>query len=98
MKKLMTSEDERKVKELIDEGKTAVEISRELDINYNSIYYFVKKAGYNRLHKYSKEEVRYLIENYHRKTAREIANNLGIPVASIYNKARHLGLARFSKE
>lgn len=98
MKKLMTSEDERKVEDLIKTGKTAVEISRELDINYNSIYYFVKKSGYNRLHKYSKEETRYLIENYHRKNAREIAKDLGIPVGSIYNKARHLGLARFSKE
>lgn len=98
MKKLMTSEDEKKVEDLVKTGKTAKEISRELDINYNAIYYFVKKNGYNRLHQYTKEEIRYLIENYHKKTSREIAKDLDVPISSVYNKARHLGLARFGKK
>lgn len=95
MKKLMTSDDEKKVTELINTGKSPVEVSRELNINYPSVYYFVKKTGiYKRCHKYTKEEVRFIIENYRNMPADKISDNLKIPIVSIYNKARSLGLTK----
>lgn len=98
MKKMMTSEDENKVKELIGKGMTATYISKHLSLPYNVVYYYVKKSGYYRCHRYTKEETRFLIENYSNKNADEISRALNIPVESIYNKARSLKLSRFPKE
>ena len=95
----MTSEDEEKVKALIQNGKTATEVSSELNINYNSVYYFLSKSGiYKRCHKYTDADVRFIKDNYMSMSIRDISYLLNIPVQSIYNKARNLGLIKYNKK
>ena len=99
MKKLMTSDDEKKVKELITAGKKPVEISRELGFPYPVIYYYVKKnCIYKRCHKFTDKEVRYLMENYSTMSVAEMSKALDIPVESLYNKARGLDIAKFRRK
>ena len=96
MKKQLTREDEIKVDELIMDGKHPIEISRRLNINYNSVYYYAKKnCSYKKSHKYTDDEIQYIKENYKTTTIDKISEKLGVPISSIYNKARSLGIRRF---
>lgn len=95
MKKLITSDDEKKINELVKTGKKPREISVLLNLNYNSVNYYVVKNRERLNHKYTDEEIAYLKDNYNKMSVKELSVKLKIPVGSIYNKARWLRLARF---
>ena len=95
MKKLITSDDEKKINELVKTGKKPREISILLNLNYNSVNYYVVKNREKLNHKYTEDEICFLKDNYSKMSAKELSMRLKIPISSIYNKARWLKLARF---
>lgn len=59
---------------------------------------YFKKTGVGRPPKlWAEEEMKYLRENYNKKTALEIALNLGRSWSSIMHKVNRLGLQKYNK-
>lgn len=98
MKKLLNDETEKEVIDMLNKGVKCTVISRTLDVPYNAVYYISTKLNCKRLHKYNDEEVEYLREYYGKISACKIAKKLNIPISSVYNKARHLGLYKFRRK
>lgn len=73
------------VSKLSDEGLTAKQISKKLDIPLNRVYYLLRKANTNfnnRKRKYNYEEVRKLKNDG--LSVKEISDKLDIPTRTVY--------------
>ena len=98
MRKLLSENEENVVVEMLKKGVRCTDVSKTLGVSYNAVYYISTKINCKRLHRYSNAEIEYLKENYGIIPAIKIANYLNVPICSVYNKARNLGLHKFKRK
>ncbi|MCJ7804465.1 hypothetical protein MUP35_01895 [Patescibacteria group bacterium] len=82
-KKILKKEE---IIKLLKEGKQGAEISRLLKVNVDYVSHIKSINNIPTTLKWTPEKEEYLINNYKRGRAKEIANKLGLTLPSIYTK------------
>lgn len=91
--KALTTKDLEYIKvHLLD--MTIGEIAKALGRHYYTIYNISKSIGIERKHVFTPEEDNFIRKNYSKHRVDYIAGHIGVPVMSIYNRARFLGLKK----
>jgi hypothetical protein len=82
-------------KKKIDEGKSLVDIAKELNLKYRQVEYISKRYMNNKpIKKFSFEDVLFIENNYRHMTAKQIANKLNRNYKSVEQKILRLGLTK----
>ncbi|MCL2591482.1 MAG: hypothetical protein FWD67_11595 [Betaproteobacteria bacterium] len=80
---------------------TAKQLMKTLGFPLNTIYINVRKLGLNKKElglakTWSKDDLKYLIDNYKTKPCSILADHFSVSEGTIYRKARELGLRKFN--
>jgi|GEM_PF-6868732 len=80
---------------------TAKQLMKTLGFPLNTIYINVRKLGLNKKEQglgktWSKDDLKYLIDNYKTKPCSILANHFSVSEGTIYRKVRELGLRKFN--
>ena len=82
-------------KKKIDEGKSLVEIAKELNLKYRQVEYISRQYMNNKpIKKFTFKEVDFIENNYKNMTARQIAEKLNRNHKSVEQKILRLGLTK----
>lgn len=82
-------------KKKIDEGKSLVEIAKELNLKYRQVEYISRQYMNNKpIKKFTFKEVDFIENNYKNMTARQIAEKLNRNHKSVEQKILRLGLIK----
>lgn len=76
---------------------TVKEIAEALGRDYWTVHKYKKMFGAQTNHKYTTSEDMYIRRVYGKTKTEYIANKIGVPVMSVYNRAKYLGLRKFKK-
>jgi hypothetical protein len=76
--------------ELLKQGKTNIEIARTLNVSNDHVCHTRAINNLPRNYKWNEEKKQFLIENYHKMRAKEIAEQLGFTVFAVYQKYKKM--------
>lgn len=71
------------------------DIAAALGRNYWTIYKYAQKAGVSKNHNFTPAEDNFIRRNYTKFPVDYIASKIGVPVSSIYNRARILKISKY---